>query len=248
MAMLVGYAIRFPPDRVMGPNWMMTLSSPRFDIAAKLPPGAAENQVPEMLQALLADRFKLALHRGTTTQPIYALVVAKGGLKLKTGARGASDPVTATEQDEPPALGFYGSVQDHTIANADGHGSTTTISSPRMGTVRETDGPNRLQRWESESITLGGLADLLDKVVPLSSPIMNATGLNGRYRLVLEVSLEPRTGGNPTPKENGRADMEETILRAYNDGLRKLGLQLDRRKGPFEILIVDRVEKSPTEN
>jgi uncharacterized protein (TIGR03435 family) len=42
--------------------------------------------------------------------------------------------------------------------------------------------------------------------------------------------------------------MEDAVLRRFNDGLRKLGLQLERRKGPLETLIVDRVEKMPTGN
>ncbi len=65
----------------------------RFDIAAKIPKGAAADKVPEMVQALLADRFGLTVHRGTTVQPIYALVVAKGGLKLeRAGAAAAPRP------------------------------------------------------------------------------------------------------------------------------------------------------------
>lgn len=43
-------------------------------------------------------------------------------------------------------------------------------------------------------------------------------------------------------------EMEEAILNAFNDGLRKLGLKLERRKGPIEVLVVDRVERSPTGN
>jgi uncharacterized protein (TIGR03435 family) len=70
-----------------GPQWM---DSARFDIDAKLPPGAPSTQVPLMLQAMLADRFKLDFHRETKTLREYALVVAKGGPKLQEAA--ASDP------------------------------------------------------------------------------------------------------------------------------------------------------------
>jgi uncharacterized protein (TIGR03435 family) len=66
--------------QVSGPGW---LDSEEYDIVAKAPSGAGENQQPAMLRALLADRFKLALHRDTKEIPIYALVVAKNGAKIK---------------------------------------------------------------------------------------------------------------------------------------------------------------------
>jgi len=238
---------------------MMDVATPRFDIAAKIPQGASENQVPEMLQALLADRFKLVLHRGTANRSLYALVVAKGGLKLKVAAPEAGAPVSAAaaDPDAPPGVdSFYGVIQDRTTTTANGKDSTATIVNPRMGTVRETGDPYRIQRWEAPSTSLEGLADLLDKVAPLSSPVIDMTGLKGRYQLVLEVSLADLSGarpsipasGDPTAKENARADMDETILKAFNDGLRKLGLQLQRRQGPLETLVVDRVEKTPIGN
>jgi uncharacterized protein (TIGR03435 family) len=220
------------------------MGSARFDIAAKIPEGASKNQIPEMVQALLVDRFKLATHRGTTNQPIYALVVAKGGLKVKEA--GAAAP--PADSDAPTGTTtFFGGVTTLTTPNADGRGSTITLSNPAMGTVRETDAGDRLQRWEAPSITFEGLADLLDRVTPFfSSPVIDMTRLKGRYRLVLEVSLNDRLksdGGDRTPLE-----MEDAVLKSFNDGLRKLGLQLERRKGPVESVVVDHVEKTPTEN
>jgi uncharacterized protein (TIGR03435 family) len=58
-----------------GPGW---LDSDRFDLEAKAE-GADENQLRQMLQTLLADRFKLVVHRETKEMPVYALVVAKNG-------------------------------------------------------------------------------------------------------------------------------------------------------------------------
>jgi uncharacterized protein (TIGR03435 family) len=255
---LIAYAFRFCPARVTGPEWMVGPGSPKFDIAAKLPEGSSENQVPEMVQALLADRFKLAIHHGTTEQEIYALVVAKGGLKVKEA--GLSAAATALDPDAPAiALELIGGVQTHRreIPDAAGHDVTTVISNSRVGTVRETDGPNHTQRWEAPGITFAGLADLLDREIPLPSPVIDMTGLTGCYPLVLEVSLNdlfggrpPVTsaGGDPIARENARIDRDEAILRSFNDGLRKLGLQLEHRKGPVETLVVDHVEKTPTGN
>ena len=71
-----------------GPRW---IADQRYDVIAKLPAGTVKGpqdpeRVPRMraaLQALLADRFRLAIHRETKVVPGYALMVAKGGFKLK---------------------------------------------------------------------------------------------------------------------------------------------------------------------
>jgi uncharacterized protein (TIGR03435 family) len=72
---------RFDSRLVLGgPAW---LDDQLYDLTAKLPPGALKDRVPVMLQTLLAERFKLAVHRETKEQRVYFLVVAKNGPKLK---------------------------------------------------------------------------------------------------------------------------------------------------------------------
>ena len=66
--------------QISGPKW---LDSERFDIVAKIAMGSTKEQFQMMLQNLLAERFKLAVHHETKELPIYALVVGKGGPKLK---------------------------------------------------------------------------------------------------------------------------------------------------------------------
>ena len=65
--------------QITGPDW---LRSERYNIVAKMPPNSTKEQIPAMLQALLADRFKMAIHRETKVLPVYALVAAKNGPKL----------------------------------------------------------------------------------------------------------------------------------------------------------------------
>jgi uncharacterized protein (TIGR03435 family) len=57
--------------------------SERYDVAAKAEHAVSRDQMLRMLQALLVDRFKLVLHRETKEVPVYALVVGKGGPKLR---------------------------------------------------------------------------------------------------------------------------------------------------------------------
>jgi len=77
---LIAYAYAIPRFQVAGPDW---LDSARFDIEARMPDGALPEEAPAMLRALLAERFHLKTHRESTEMSYYALVVAKGGFKLK---------------------------------------------------------------------------------------------------------------------------------------------------------------------
>jgi uncharacterized protein (TIGR03435 family) len=79
-----------------GPKW---LDSALFNIDAKSPAGATVRQIPEMLQALLAERFKLVFHRETRILPEYALVAAKGGAKLQTASEDEKRLTTTSSGD-----------------------------------------------------------------------------------------------------------------------------------------------------
>jgi uncharacterized protein (TIGR03435 family) len=68
-----------------GPPWTTepdTNDTPRFDVMAKVPAGAKKDEIPSMMQKLLADRFKLRIHREPRTSQVYVLQVAKGGHTL----------------------------------------------------------------------------------------------------------------------------------------------------------------------
>ena len=78
---LITAAYRVEGNQVIGgPAW---LNTDRFDISAKAPPASSEDQINSMLQALLADRFKLAIRKEVQSLPAYILTVGKRGLKLK---------------------------------------------------------------------------------------------------------------------------------------------------------------------
>lgn len=80
LADLVPYAYRVKSFQVAAPDW--TRQS-RWNIVAKLPEGSSRDQAPEMMQALLIERFKLSLHRENRQQPVYELVVAKEATTLQ---------------------------------------------------------------------------------------------------------------------------------------------------------------------
>jgi uncharacterized protein (TIGR03435 family) len=89
---LIERAYNVQPFQVTGPEWMENV---RFDVAAKYPPDTKAEDRPLMLRTLLEDRFKLATHRETKDVSGYALVVAKGGFKLKPVQPGGSDTDTS---------------------------------------------------------------------------------------------------------------------------------------------------------
>lgn len=65
-----------------GPNWLGTAG---WDIDAKFPAGKGSAESSQMMQAMLADRFHLVTHQETRILPVYALTVAKGGIRLPEG-------------------------------------------------------------------------------------------------------------------------------------------------------------------
>src|SRR5215475_6789964 len=77
LADLIPYAYRVKRYQLSGPSWM---NETRWDILGKIPEGQDGDRAPEMMQNLLVERFKLSIHRENREQPVYALVVANGGL------------------------------------------------------------------------------------------------------------------------------------------------------------------------
>jgi uncharacterized protein (TIGR03435 family) len=66
--------------QLVRPEWANTLF---LDVNAKMPQGATKEQIPRMLQTLLAERLKLAVHQESRTMPVYELTVEKDGPKMK---------------------------------------------------------------------------------------------------------------------------------------------------------------------
>jgi uncharacterized protein (TIGR03435 family) len=81
----IAFAYELKSHQVSGADW---LASMRYDIAARTAAPATEEQLRKMLQALLADRFKLAFHRGSKEQPIYAITAGRNTSQLKPSAGG----------------------------------------------------------------------------------------------------------------------------------------------------------------
>lgn len=246
LAALIQTAYGVKGYQVTGPSWM---TEQRFDIVAKIPDGATKEQVPGMLQKLLAERFKLTIHREKKDLPVYALVAGKGGLKLKEAA--AKPEGDAPESPDATKNGFA-------MDTPNGRMSVSTsdkgavVTSAKGGKMRVTMGPDRTMTMENERMTMEALAEQLSPMV--DRPIFDMTGLKGSYQVTLELSMADlmqmaRAQGvdMPMPRSGAGAPSDPSGSSAFQS-VEKLGLKLDPRKMPVDLIVVDHIEKSPTEN
>jgi len=258
---LICQAYKVKAYQISGPDWLNGMSE-RFDVLAKMPEGATKEQVPEMLQALLAERFKLAIHRDAKERPIYALVVGKGGLKMKEAAAESTPPVADAKSDGAAGAGAEAApakdqgpqVKFHT--NSDGSG-TATVHGPD-GNAKMSYSQSGMH-MEFEAMTMDKFAETLAPF--LDKPVVDMTGLKGNYQVALDLSLEDlknvaRKAGVAMPGATpASADANALPSDAVSDpsgsvfkSVQQLGLKLEPRKAPMDQIVVDHVEKMPTEN
>ncbi len=249
LTLLISEAFDVFIGRVKGPDWMTVLGPPLFDISAKLPQGASPDEVPAMLQALLEERFKLTYHRETKEEPGLVLVVAKGGARLTEAGPGAEIALPAVGPDGNPLTSGPGNLngikyKGARIPNPDAPGTMSLLTSPAMGLVRD-GGSGAIIRLEASSISAQGLADLVTMVTGQGMvPVVDMTGLKGRYQVNLDVSMaEALAVVDKVPDTFGAA-----LVNGMQDALKKYGLHLEPRKTPVEYFVVDHIEKAPTEN
>ena len=243
LAELMRVAYKVKTFQITGPEW---LTAERFTVNAKMPAGSTRDQVPEMIGALLAERFKLTFHRTNKETAVYALVVMPSGIKLKESdtdekastAGGPAAPLAPTPTD--------GGAQVRVNVASDSSGNINTASPNGSMKMMPRENGMRIELTKMNSI---GMVELLGRF--LERPVVDMTGLTGRYDFSLDVGFEDmiqlaKAAGMsvpiqaPAPAEPGSSAVF-TAIQPY-------GLKLEPRKAPIEMLVIDHVEKSPTEN
>jgi uncharacterized protein (TIGR03435 family) len=189
------------------------LDRQNFDLMAKVQQGATKEEFRLMLQNLLAERFGLKVHMESREFPAYELVVAKTGPKLKE-----------TDPDDHPS-----SKDGWPVLPAD---------RPAMATLNTVVGGFWLVRLKAQQEPLSQLAAMLH--MDNDRPVVDKTGLTGKYTFALEYAKE-LPGGAP-PDAPPTAPALSTALQ------QQLGLQLVSKKLPFDVVVVDAFNKLPTEN
>jgi uncharacterized protein (TIGR03435 family) len=257
--------------QINGPKW---LDSERFDIVAKIPKGATKEQFQMMLQNLLAERFKLTLHHETKELPMYALVAGKGGSKLKEsvddgptagaaaqgGAAGSGGPsASAPPPPPPPPPGSDGAgpVMNRIRMGADGMPQLPPGAGKNGLMMMMMNGRTRMV---GSGQPISALTEMLANT--LGRPVVDATGLKGKYDISLDFAPEGMNGPMgmmppPPPQHDGGPGVGGPMASAPDGGggpaiftalQEQMGLKLEQRKGPVDLLVIDRMEKVPTEN
>ena len=208
--------------QVSGPEW---LAQARYDIAGKLPPGASKEDLAAMLRNLLTERFRLAGHRETKELPVYAMVVGKKGSKLTV--TGTAPEVRPTDQAEVNTVSL---AKDGLPVMPPGYpGHLIGMTLPGKTMLRA--------RGETLADFAKVLTDLLDR------PVLDCTGMSGKYDFGIAWSTDQaaaRAGSFGEGLEPG-----PDVFTAFQS---QLGLRLEPRKAPVEMVVVDRIERSPTAN
>jgi len=196
------------------------MRSTRFNISAKIPEGTTKEQFKLMQQNLLTERFKMTLHHQQKEMQGYDLVAAKGGPNMNR-IKPSPDPPPA---DDPNA---YAALPGPPQVDKDGF----PIPPPQRG-WRTVHAGRRITQPCTDA-TMERVAGFLASAV--GRPVNDATALKGKYDFVLKWVLEGPVTEDSSP----------TIFEALQQ---QLGLKLESKKEMVDVLVVDHIEKAPTEN
>ncbi len=225
--------------QLTAPDW---LANERFDIVAKVPPGTTKAQVLLMWQSLLKERFGLVVHHESKEFKVENLTVAKGGSKLK-------ETELPLEADTFDPSGAPMKMDSKGFPELGGKGLIVMIRVEGRGAPADA-------RMVAKAMTLPELAGRLGQ--QLRQPVLDQTNLTGRYDFTLEYT--PDMSGVPPPPIPSGSDGAGTSNAAPLDSAttpgstlksaleRQLGLKLIEAKANLDVIVVDHVEKVPTEN
>jgi uncharacterized protein (TIGR03435 family) len=172
MLLLLTRAYGLDADRVSGPDWLET---ERYSVEARVPPGASSEAFRQMLQSLLQERFQLTVHREQSQRPGYALVVAKGGHKMKPAPADVPSPAVAAL----PVPSAIAKDRDGFPVLPPGASYATL---PSKGMMRIT-----------ARMTMAEFVGALGRMVPDSASrpvVVDQTGLAGRFEFRLEYARQ----------------------------------------------------------
>jgi uncharacterized protein (TIGR03435 family) len=222
---LDAYDLRLEPKRLVGPDWM---AAAHYDIRANAPAGTPKARILLMMRSLLKERFQMKIHKETKFESAYALVVRKGGPKLKTAAPGRlqNEPSKAGKANAPPA-------------------SWGVIDGP-YGRVKSTVKDN-VSHTDFESVTMPALAKYLGGLGMFDTTFVDRTGLAGSYQVWLDTTTRELIGEGPVPGVlKDTIDIPAPAGRSVMESLHQQGLDVVKQKLPIEKWIIDHIERIPT--
>lgn len=268
---LVRTAYEVKDYQITAPDWMATA---RFDVEAKYSPDIPKEKVPQMLQALLAERFHLTVHREKKELPAYALVIGKNGPKLKESEETPAPP--PTDAAGGPSASANNTAATAALGAALGGGRAPVVFNMKDGKmdvkeIQKMMGGRGMMMLPGHTIanktTMAAFADMLSRQT--DRPVVDETGLTAKYDFTLEFTPENGPGGpvrfgmgGDLPPGSGvsgssGASSSGTEMKMPDAPSgpplaaalqQQLGLKLEAKKLPLDIVVVDHAEKVPTEN
>jgi len=262
---LMNYAYGMKPYQITGPDWMQTT---RFDIVAKMPEGSKKEDAPKMLQTLLEERFKLTVHKTSGEHPVLALVVGKGGPKLKASA---DKPVAIDESAplKPGELSMEGT-DGPVRVRVDVATGSSVIDMGLQGKMSYRLVPaTRTFHIDFSMTTMTGFANMITQLFAQvggtgGRQVVDMTEIKGNYDASIDLSLLELVAmaraagadipGAPTqagPGGQGNVPVASDPSgggTSLADAVQSMGLKLESRKAMVDQFIVDHIEKTPTEN
>ncbi len=189
------------------------------DISATMKPGTTRVEMQQMLQNLLAERLHLRTRTEMRDSTVYELAVEKGGPKLKAHVESRSAPNTIAG---PLKTGADGMPDFPSVAGQITGGFGSPLKTRAIGTA----------------VPVSDLATYLES--RLRAPVTDKTGLQGTYDFRLDF-LDPNYDNPLSPD----ADAFPPLPAALSS---QLGLRLESKKGPVPYLVIESIDKTPTEN
>jgi uncharacterized protein (TIGR03435 family) len=224
----LGYVIQqafgLRADQIKGAKWL----DERYEILATAPAGLTRQQINQMMQALLIERFQMKIHREIRDSPVYALT-------LRKGATPPQEAISDPNGDKSESAKFDRAKE--TI--------TGGVNGP-YGHIRLTATAAGL-RSEFEAVSMEGLASYLSQGMA-GLPVSDKTGLNGSYRIVLDVAMADLPGMPAAPAKSDSIVPAEPSGYSVIESLRTNGLDLVRERAPVEFFVIDSMERTPTPN
>ena len=207
------------------PKWTMT---DRFDIQGRAAGNPTKDQMRLMMQSLLADRFRLAVHYETRQVPVFALILDQPG-KLGPLLRKHADDSPCPMNPVVPSPAPAAPAQFREFPAACGG------VMPMAPSV-----PGRF-RAGARNISMALLASSMTGGNGVDRPILDKTGLTGMFDCAIEYT--PQIDGSWPPDAVAHRDLTgPTFIQALQE---QLGLRLEPETGPMEFLVVDYVEEVP---
>ena len=197
-------------DLIGAPDWV---TSEVYDLTAQAGREVSREQMEAMLRAMLAERFKLAVHYETQERPVYAMVLARADGRLGPGLRRSE-----LDCDAIQAARRAGSKE--TLP-------ATALGGPPCGmSMRGAVGMEVLMGGRPLSALASSFGTGLGRVV------VDKTGLTGNYEVKLSYMDKPKADASP--------DAPPDLFTALQE---QLGLKLEPDRAPLKVLVIDRIER-----